>query len=86
MVRPSKYLEAPSRGAPGRQIPELEPRTRREKPPYKLFIPIEFLHVPPAMSQKPVERWSIPQFPFEVCQLTTYPPENIIAVVEMKEE
>jgi hypothetical protein len=42
------------------------------------------LHVPPGVSQRPVEGWSIPQFPFEVLCSTTYAPGNLLAVAERR--
>ena len=46
---------------------------------------IDFLHIPSATSQNLTERWSIPQFPFEVLRYVTYPPENVLAVAEKKD-
>ena len=44
---------------------------------------IHFLHIPPAVSQEPVEGWSIP-LPFETFDCAAYPPEDIVVVVEHK--
>ena len=46
---------------------------------------VTFLHIPPVTSQKPVESWSIPPFPFDVFGYAVYPPENVIAVAEQGE-
>ena len=46
---------------------------------------IDFLHTPSAASRKLTERWSIPQFPFEVLRFVAYPPENVLAVAEKKD-
>jgi len=43
---------------------------------------IDFLHIPPTTSRKGTERWSIPQFPFEVLHYTAYPPEKMLVVAE----
>jgi len=46
---------------------------------------IDFLHVPPAISRKLPEKWSIPGFPFQALGYTSWPPENILFVAERKE-
>ena len=42
---------------------------------------IEFLHVPPAASEEPIERWTIP-ISFDFPRFTTYPPKNALIVAE----
>jgi hypothetical protein len=46
---------------------------------------IEFLYVPPALSGKPIEQWTVP-FPFERLRCTAYPPKNILVAIEKDEE
>ena len=46
---------------------------------------IDFLHVPSATCRKPIERWSIPKFPFEVSRYATYQPKNTLFVAEERE-
>lgn len=46
---------------------------------------IDFIHVPPVTSRKPIERWSIPRLPFKVLGHTAYPPKNILVVAEEKD-
>ena len=45
---------------------------------------IKFLRVPSARSGKQTEQWCI-RFPFTVLRYAAYPPENILAVAELKE-
>ena len=45
-----------------------------------------FLHVPPTASGKPVEDWSILLRPARISNRVAYPPENIIAVAEAREQ
>lgn len=47
---------------------------------------LDFLHIPPAMSQGLPEQWSIPRLQFEVSYYTAYPPENILVVAEEQTE
>lgn len=47
---------------------------------------LAFLHVPPIASQKPVEGWTIPPFPFEIFGYAVYLPENVLAVAEQGEK
>jgi len=42
----------------------------------------EFFHIPSAMGQKILKRWSIPTFPFQAVSSTAYPPENLLFVAE----
>ena len=46
---------------------------------------LDFLRIPPVTSRKPIERWSIPPFPFYPVAFAVYPPDLILAVVEEKE-
>ncbi|KAF9643424.1 hypothetical protein BDM02DRAFT_3273044 [Thelephora ganbajun] len=46
---------------------------------------LAFLHVPPVASRKSVESWTIPPLPFRIMCYAVYPPENVIAVAESKE-
>lgn len=46
---------------------------------------IDFTHIPPAISRKPIERWSIRQLPSEVLCYATYPPKNILAVAKKEQ-
>jgi len=41
---------------------------------------LAFLHVPPTASQKPVEGWDIPPFPFDILSCAVYPLGNVLAV------
>lgn len=43
---------------------------------------VDFLHIPPAMSRVPPERWSIPNLPFEFLHFKAYPPENMLVVTD----
>jgi len=45
---------------------------------------LAFLHIPPFSSQKAVEGWSFPPFPFKILDFTAYAPENVLAVAELK--
>lgn len=45
-----------------------------------------FIRVPSAASQRPVERWTIPQLRFAALYFTVYPPENLLALVEQREQ
>ena len=45
---------------------------------------LTFLRLPPVMSVKPIERWSIPPLPFEIRFFAVYLPDNILAVTEEK--
>lgn len=46
---------------------------------------IDFLHIPPAISRKPPERWSIHELPFRTSRYTAYPPKNILVIAEQEE-
>lgn len=46
---------------------------------------IHFTHIPPAMSQKPIERWNIPPFRFATLPRAAYLPKNVFVVTEEKE-
>ena len=48
-----------------------------------------FLRAPSVTSQKPIERWSIPSFPSSLrvfASIAVYPPDNLLAVAEEKEQ
>jgi hypothetical protein len=45
---------------------------------------IEFIHVPPAISGKPVEQWEIPVPLKSSAYFAAYPPKNILIVLEME--
>ena len=45
---------------------------------------LNFIRVPPAASQQPVEMWSIPPFPFKVLDFTAHAPDNLLAVAERR--
>jgi len=47
---------------------------------------LAFARVPPAVSRKPIERWSIPPFPFRIEIFATHLADNILAVAEEKEQ
>ena len=47
---------------------------------------LAFLHIPPVASQKPVESWSVPPLSFDIFDYAAYPPENVLAVAERREE
>ena len=47
---------------------------------------LSFVHLPPAMSQRPIEWWRIPPLPFSVEVFAVYPPDNLLAVTEEKEQ
>ena len=51
-----------------------------------LLGPLTFLRPPSVMSQKPIERWGIPPFPFNLGIFAVYPPDNLLTVAEEKEE
>jgi len=51
-----------------------------------LIGPLTFLRPPSVMSQKPIERWGIPPFPFNLGIFAVYPPDNLLTVAEEKEE
>jgi len=46
---------------------------------------LRFFRIPPATSQKPMEWWSIPPFPFRIRAFAVYPTDGILAVAEEKE-
>lgn len=46
---------------------------------------LHFTHIPPAMSQKPVEQWHLPSLQFRVLGYTAYPPKNTLAAVGGRE-
>lgn len=46
---------------------------------------VDFFYVPPAISQKPPERWRIHDLPFKASRWTAYPPKNVLVVAEEKE-
>jgi len=46
---------------------------------------LHFLRLPPVMSQKPIERWSIPPLPFRLKAFAVYLLDGIIAATEGKE-
>ena len=45
-----------------------------------------FLRLPPVTSRNPVEWWSAPLFPFNVPVFDVYPPDNILAIAEVKKQ
>jgi len=45
-----------------------------------------FLYIPPVASGKPINRWSIPPFPFKSLGFAVYHPEDLLGVVEQQEE
>ena len=45
---------------------------------------LRFLRIPPATSQKSIERWDIPPFPFNIEAFSAYPPDDILAVAEVQ--
>ena len=48
--------------------------------------PLSFLRLPSVTSQKSIEQWSIPPFPFGLKVFAVYPPDNILAVAEEREK
>jgi len=46
---------------------------------------LDFLHIPPVASGKPINGWTIPPFPFNVIDFGVYHPEGILGVVERQE-
>lgn len=54
-------------------------RLRRDEHP-------QFLRVPPGASQRPIEGWKIPQFPFDPCEFAAYPPADLLVVAELREK
>ena len=47
---------------------------------------LSFLRPPPVMSQKPIEWWTIPPYPFSLKVFVAYPPDDILVVAEEKEQ
>jgi hypothetical protein len=47
---------------------------------------LNFVRVPTAASQKPIEWWTLPPFPFRIERFTAHVPDNVLAVAEIKEE
>jgi len=47
---------------------------------------LDFLRIPPVASQKPLESWVTSPFSFVPINYTAYPPEDVIAVAEQKDE
>ena len=47
---------------------------------------LSFLRLPSVTNQKPIEQWSIPPFPFGLKAFAVYPPDNLLAVAEEKEQ
>ena len=47
---------------------------------------LAFARVPSAVNRKPIEWWSIPPFPFRIESFATHLPDNILAIVEGKEQ
>jgi len=45
-----------------------------------------FLYIPPAANGKPINRWTIPPFPFKALGFAVYHPEDLLGVVEQQEE
>jgi hypothetical protein len=45
-----------------------------------------FVRVPTAVSQKPIEWWTLPPFPFSIERFAAHAPDNVFAVAEMREE
>ena len=43
---------------------------------------LTFFRVPPVQSQKPIQWWSVPPFPFVIADISTYLPDNILVVAE----
>lgn len=43
---------------------------------------VNLIHIPPAMSRKPIEQWSLPPFQFRLFGHTTYPPKDVLVAVE----
>jgi len=46
---------------------------------------IDFLHIPPAISRKPVKQWGIHTLPFVASHYIAYPPKNILVATEEEE-
>jgi len=46
---------------------------------------LNFISIPPVASQKPIDVWSIPPFPFQLFDFAVYHPENVLAVSEHDE-
>ena len=46
--------------------------------------PCCFLRLPPVTSRNPVEWWSTPLFPLNVEVFDVYPPDDILAIAEVK--
>ncbi|KAF9782631.1 hypothetical protein BJ322DRAFT_165740 [Thelephora terrestris] len=46
---------------------------------------LTFLYVPPVTSQRPPKTWSIPQFSFRAASYAAYPPENVVAIAELRQ-
>ena len=47
---------------------------------------VNFIRVPTAVSQKPIEWWTLPPFPFGIEDFAAYAPDNVFVVAEIKEE
>ena len=47
---------------------------------------VNFIRVPTAVSQKPIEWWTLPPFPFRIDLFAIRVPENVLVVTEIKEE
>jgi len=47
---------------------------------------LAFARITPGMTRTPVVWWSTPPFPFNIVTFATHPPDNVLAVVEVKEQ
>ena len=47
---------------------------------------VNFIRVPTTVSQKPIEWWTLPPFPFGIEHFVAHVPDNVFVVTEMKEE
>ena len=47
---------------------------------------VNFVRVPTAASQKPIERWTLPPLPFSTKRFAAHVPDGVLAVTEVKEE
>ena len=46
---------------------------------------LNFVRVPRAVNQKPIEWWTLPPFPFEIGHFAAHAPENLFVVAEINE-
>ena len=49
-------------------------------------LALNFIHVPSAASQMPLESWSTPLFSFMALRYAVYPPENVVVVAEQRKK